>query len=238
VPPVTPTVAYLKQQTKLLVRKDAASRSAGDFLGALNLAKDKIWALIVANDMDEKWFVEQSQFGDSGAANYFTAMLAGFDTFDMPRDFHQLKAINVTTSGKEDYTFTRGSVGDDAWKLRREDMIAGTVFRDVLYDIVGPSPGSLVVPYALPELLEAVIFYSASSLDWTDDADEVTDFPPAMLSLITHTAASILQYGMTDDRYQKYENGLEARVRTALKTIRRDETQPEYAEGVFEGSGC
>ncbi len=230
------TVVELVPLVKMWVKDRADSLNREEFVRALDVAKTHLWRIIVAKDESSNWFSERSQWGDSGADNFFPNLEVSIFQYDLPNNYHQLKEAEVDTNGEADIRMIKDHIGSDTWKEHRENQYATDATREILYDITGSGKGKLTLPFPPSKLHEVILTYIKTPTPWLLETTVTDELPFVSLDLIAEDAAAILRFGIQDTRYEKFRDSWSTRVADMIAALRRDETGPEFAVGMFEGT--
>ena len=230
------TVTDLVPIVKMWLKDRADSVNSEEFVRALDIAKTHVWRIMVANDESSNWFSERSQWGDDLLDNFFPILQESIFQYDLPNNFQQLKDAEVNTAGEGDIRMIKENIGSDAWKEYRENQYATGDTRKILYDIMSTGKGKLTLPFAPSKTHEVILTYIRTPLPWALATTVTDEFPFTSLDLIAEDAAAIIRFGIQDSRYGQFRDSWGIRVADMITTLRRDETGPEFAVGMFEGT--
>ena len=200
----------------------------------LDVAKNEIWRVILANDPEGNWFTAFSQSVTPGNVDYFAKLVSGTSVYAFPPNFHQLRRLECITPSREHVRLVKTNIARPDWQSAHEVGSSAEEGTHLMYDLMGPAPGSLVMPRAPSETLDFKLYYVYSPTAWTAKTDTVDDFPFALHNLIADWAASRLILGIGDRRYAAFNAAWENRVKQWIRVSRRDETGPTFAQGFLE----
>lgn len=127
---------------------DRASEKLGGYANAvdpnvllslINEGKDEVWAIL--KDLRADWFVKSSQSATSTADDYFGLLATNTREYNLPADFHEMKFIEVLTSGYETLEFVYTDMTHSDFKdarryatLNNDSSLSASLYH---YDIVG-----------------------------------------------------------------------------------------------------
>ena len=190
----------------------ANAKNFQEKLDLVNEGKNELW--IEMKEMREDYFLEYSQNSDDNKVNFFADLTVADRRFTLPRDFHQMKAIQVLTPGKEGVEFNPRDLASeeyrDAYRSNTPSSSSSGARAEYLYDIIGKRTLALA---QFPETtfnLELAYIRSLPDLTEETELDELI-FPFAQkvaiyaAKLIT---LSLQDRSMTDELRVEWKNSL------------------------------
>jgi hypothetical protein len=189
---------YLLDKT---LRKLGGYRNAVDVvdaLDAINEAKDEVWAILKATKED--YFATFSQNTDSSLDNYFAALTTNSRKFDLPRNFRQMKGIQINDSGKEEIIFEPRDFADPEFQAsyKASSTSTSTAARPTyFYDIIGVR--TLILAQFPEAAFDITIIYirAVADVDIDEELDEVLF--PFTNAIATRAAADLASHTLHDN---------------------------------------
>lgn len=203
-------------------------------ISLLNMGKDQAWSFMTGSNVQEDWFTVVSQFSTPANPDYFAPFAAGTREYALPPNFHTLRSIEVSTSGYQHLSFVPRDNDDREFEWRRNQTDV-QFDSEVLYDIVGTNPGTMVLASAPPATINVVLRYVRTPTEWTALADTGPDeFPNSALNMIAEWAVQRASLGTKDGRWGQFVSEWSNQFERWLRTHRRESTEPDYALGFLE----
>lgn len=189
---------YLLDKT---LRKLGGYRNAVDVvdaLDAINEAKDEVWAILKATKED--YFATFSQNTDSSLDNYFAALTTNSRKFDLPRNFRQMKGIQINDSGKEEIIFEGRDFADPEFQAsyKASSTNTSTASRPTyFYDIMGIRTLVLAQFPEAPFDITIIYIRAVADIDIDEELDEVLF--PFTNAIATRAAADLASHTLHDN---------------------------------------
>jgi hypothetical protein len=201
----------------------------------LNSGKDEFWKILVGSNPQENWFLVESQSATPANDDYFPPLTASARSYALPPNFHQMRYIEVVDSGFKHLRFEKGNLDTGGFRQLRSQTTT-SFDSEVLYDIVGTNPGSLLFALLPPSAMTLTLGYIRKPTKWAALTDTAPDeFPESSHELIAEWAVKRTILGVGDRRFIDFEREWQERVARWMRVYRRDNTGPDVVEGFFEG---
>lgn len=200
----------------------------------LNMGKTELWKLLVGLNPQLNWFVKDSQASSSGADDYFAPLNTTTKDYALPPDFHQLRAIEVDTSGYTGVRFIKSNIDhpDFIWDKAKENQQFGS---EANYDIIGTNPGTFRLSLLPPAAITLILTYCYKPTEWTAlSGTQPDEFPVSTHGLIADWAVKRGLLGIGDKRMADFDLEWEERVKRYLGIYRRDNTESHVVRGFLE----
>ncbi len=190
---------YLIDKT---LRKLGGYRNAVDVvdaLDAINEAKDEVWSILKATKED--YFATFSQNTDSTLDTFFAALTTTAREFTLPRNFRQMKGIQINDSGKEEIEFEPRDFADPEFQASRKASTApssSTASRPTyFYDIIGIRTLILAQFPEAPFDITLLYIRAVADIDIDEELDEVLF--PFTNAIATRAAADLASHTLHDN---------------------------------------
>lgn len=203
-------------------------------LGLLNAGQRAFWRVLTSRKQFNNWFVVFSQSTTPAGTDYFAPLANGTREYNLPPNFHHLRAIECLTSGYEYLRFTRGNLETHDFREGRA-LGSGSPFGgEALYDIIGVNPGRFVLAQHPPVALDARLMYCRVATAFTALGDALTDFPGEAPELIAQWCATKFLLGADFSKWQGFERQWQNDIDQFVFAESRDDTGPSLVEGFLE----
>ena len=201
-------------------------------IALLDMAKDEVWKILVGSSSQENWFVDFSQSDTPGQDDYFGPLSTSAREYTLPPDFHQMRSIEVTTTNKERIRFDKARLHDD--EFRQERGSQQSFQNEVMFDIVGVSPGQLFLSLFPPSALALKLWYIRHPTVWAALGTSVDEFPASYHGFIAEWAVMRGILGLGDSRFVAFASEWSQRLERTLTTYNRDSSGVEVVRGFME----
>lgn len=203
----------------------------------LNAAKTEFWKIMTGWQVQANWFVVQSQNSSSGDPDYFGPIDTAQREYNLPTNFHHLRAINLVPPEPTGVVFERSSIDNQHFAQQRQLSLGNTTPRStIMYDIVGANPGQMVFAAYPTKPLNVVLWYVKKPDAWSSPQASIAEFPEESHIMICEWAAKRLLLGLTDAKWAEFATQWDREVSRWAMLIGRDSTGPNIVRG-FTGLG-
>ena len=169
---------YLINLTRSQLGGYANAFEAEDLLDYINEGKDAVWAILKATRED--YIMGASQNSDNTKDNFFADLTTTAREFALPKDFIQMKTIEVTTSSFNEVEFEHKDMASEEFKEARRsntgDSGVGNSRTTYFFDIIVLNGINTFILAQFPETnFSLKLFYirSIPYIDVNDEADGV-----------------------------------------------------------------
>lgn len=211
--------------------------SQDDLLGFLNEAKDSVWAILKA--LNDEYFLQFSQSTNAAASYYFAPLTTAAREYDLPGDFREIKFIECLTAGFTGIKFMYRDPIDEEFRATRRGANDTSSNSNpnpdvILYTIVGKN--QFVLADYPPTTLRAILWYIRSLPDFeASDAIDQILFPYSK-KIADYAAKRVLLSNQDLPAFQAWSvQWREDVIEVAQGAGPRNQADPEFAQGLFEG---
>lgn len=208
-----------------------AAFTVNEILDFLNEAKDELWGVL--RTLDEDYFVAGSQASTSTDDDYFAALTTSSREVNLPNNCREVRSIEVTTAGYEDWVFEWRNLSDPEFQAERRAATSagagcGRQLTDTFfYTILGRR--TLMLATYPDAAVTAKIWY-VKALDDFDVDDEITDilhpFSKKLVSFAAERGILSLQDEQLSEEWRKrWKEDVQA---IALVAAPRSSTNAEF----------
>lgn len=192
-------------------------------IAALNQAKTEVWKVMVGADPQENWFLATANL----------SLTADTREYALTTGLHQLRQIEVTTSGYEYVEFVKGRLDDESFRRDRAATDASAT-SEILYDVYGSPPGTLMLARYPPTALTLKLWYIALPTEWTALDTNIDQFPADTYNLICDWAVNKLLLSKSPQEWGAFMQQWDRDVTRWMLTARRDNSEAETVRGFME----
>ncbi|HYE59337.1 MAG TPA: hypothetical protein VD948_12570 [Rhodothermales bacterium] len=205
----------------------------------INRAKDKVWVEVRKLKLD---FFEKSLASTAGSQTILgetydptnLRVTVGGSTMTLPPDFHELKYLEVITSGHEDVVFRYLDLANPLFRRLRA-MTDNTAPSEFRFDVYGTSYSNQILVYAPKSdtLLDTRLFYVYKPADLSADADEL-DMPDPLYIAVEEYATTRAQLKDRDELAAVWQQMGNKTVADLVGAAARQTQDIECAQSAFE----
>lgn len=167
-------------------------------LALLNEGKNEVWMIL--KNLRADWFIQKTQNADSTQNNYFGPMNTATREYALPKDFQEMKFIEVLDTGYEDVSFVYRDMASAVWKeLRRGSTNSPSGSQANLayhYDIVGKNQ-LVLAEYPEFNFQQVVLWYVRVIPDFSA-ADPIDEIVYPYVNKIAFYAAKLAMLPLQD----------------------------------------
>ena len=203
-------------------------------LPLFNASQLAVWKILTSRKPFNNWFVVQSQSSTPAAADYFGPLVTTTREYALPPNFKHLRLIESLTAGYEHLRFIKSNLDDEDFREGRRLTSNNEFTTDVLYDIAGVNPGTMVFSRYPPAALTLRLWYVRTPTELTARGDVLSDFPIEAIPLMARWAAGNFLLGADPRKWEAFERQWSTEVDRMVFGEMRDDTGSITAKGYLE----
>lgn len=174
-------------------------------LSLLNEGKNEVWMILKSLRAD--WFIQKSQSTDSTQNNYFGPLVTTAREYPLPKDYHEMKFVEILDVGLEDTEFIFRDMASAQWKdLRRastNQSPSGTSVMAYHYDII--AQGTMILAeFPAQNFNQPVLWYVRMVPDFGvgDPIDQI--IYPYSSKIAMYAAKIIMLQNQDEEMYERW----------------------------------